>query len=228
MDTKQALTLLGLDGNATLEQAKIMYRTRVKQWHPDRFDHDPGLHRAAEAAMKEINQAYAALCRVLPKSGLPREGAAGTEEAGLETSKTGSASPPCQAKAPGAQPWWARLFQEYGRLRQPWKHSKGPARPSANPSTRPARQPVKVKPCFEEAFHKARAGSRSGEDRCQVRDPGQVLGKPSVRKGCGRDYRDYLTMKHCMIPRTRHRDASPGPIQAVRPVSRITGVGGGR
>jgi curved DNA-binding protein CbpA len=53
-----ALQTLGLDMNASATQIEDAYRTLVKVWHPDRFQTDLKLRRAAEEKLKEINAAH--------------------------------------------------------------------------------------------------------------------------------------------------------------------------
>jgi hypothetical protein len=50
--------ILGIDAGATAEQVRQAYIDLVKRWHPDQFAHDPALQQAAEAKLKEINEAY--------------------------------------------------------------------------------------------------------------------------------------------------------------------------
>jgi curved DNA-binding protein CbpA len=50
--------VLGVDAGATAEQLRQAYIDLVKRWHPDRFAHDRALQEAAEAKLKEINEAY--------------------------------------------------------------------------------------------------------------------------------------------------------------------------
>lgn len=53
-----ALQALELGINASDEQIENAYRTLVRVWHPDRFQHDPMLRLAAEEKLKEINSAH--------------------------------------------------------------------------------------------------------------------------------------------------------------------------
>ena len=53
-----ALQTLGLATNASLAEIESTYLTLVKVWHPDRFQTDLKLRRAAEEKLKEINAAH--------------------------------------------------------------------------------------------------------------------------------------------------------------------------
>ena len=53
-----ALQTLGLGYNASDAEIEGTYRTLVKVWHPDRFQTDLKLRRAAEEKLKEINAAH--------------------------------------------------------------------------------------------------------------------------------------------------------------------------
>ena len=52
---------LALEPDASPEEIKRAYLALVKQWHPDRFAHDPVQQKHAEERMKTINVAYEAL-----------------------------------------------------------------------------------------------------------------------------------------------------------------------
>lgn len=58
--------VLGLRPGASTAEIKHAYRRLVRQWHPDRFAHDPRSQRVAEEKLKEINEAYAAVSGARP------------------------------------------------------------------------------------------------------------------------------------------------------------------
>lgn len=58
--------VLGLPPGASTAEIKHAYRRLVRQWHPDRFAHDPRSQRVAEEKLKEINEAYAAVSGARP------------------------------------------------------------------------------------------------------------------------------------------------------------------
>ena len=60
-DILQCYALLGIKHTATPEEVKKAYRNMAKIWHPDRYTDNPVLKAKAEAEIKKINQAYAAI-----------------------------------------------------------------------------------------------------------------------------------------------------------------------
>lgn len=60
-DISQCYAILGIKPTATLEATKKAYRNMAKVWHPDRYVHNPTLKAKAEAEIKKINEAYAAI-----------------------------------------------------------------------------------------------------------------------------------------------------------------------
>ena len=54
--------VLGLAPGASLREVKQAYRAGVKRWHPDQFSRDARLEQGAEEKLKELNEAYTALC----------------------------------------------------------------------------------------------------------------------------------------------------------------------
>lgn len=57
-DRKSWLRALGLEPGASAEEVRRAFRDLAQVWHPDRFTHDPRLHRIAEERLKEITEAY--------------------------------------------------------------------------------------------------------------------------------------------------------------------------
>jgi curved DNA-binding protein CbpA len=53
--------VLGLEGGATLEQARQAHKDLVQVWHPDRFSYSPGLQERAQQKLRAINEAYQSL-----------------------------------------------------------------------------------------------------------------------------------------------------------------------
>lgn len=57
-DIIESFLTLGLPPDASLKMAKKAYRELVKQWHPDRFQHDLAKRQEAEEKIKAINLAF--------------------------------------------------------------------------------------------------------------------------------------------------------------------------
>jgi curved DNA-binding protein CbpA len=51
-------TILGVDENATLSDLKKVYRNIMKEWHPDKFNHDEAEKAAAEEKSKKLIESY--------------------------------------------------------------------------------------------------------------------------------------------------------------------------
>jgi hypothetical protein len=75
-----ALTLLGINRDATVDEAKFSYRKRALQYHPDR---NPG-DKQAEEQFKQIDSAWKALQYILPPSPVPLEIPDGASEEEIE------------------------------------------------------------------------------------------------------------------------------------------------
>jgi hypothetical protein len=75
-----ALTLLGIDRDATVDDAKFSYRKLALRYHPDR---NPG-DKQAEEQFKKIDSAWKALQDILPPSPVPLEIPDGASEREIE------------------------------------------------------------------------------------------------------------------------------------------------
>lgn len=65
---KNPYEVLGVSENATDEQIKTAYREMAKKYHPDNYNDSP-LADLAEEKMKEVNEAYDAICDMRRNSG---------------------------------------------------------------------------------------------------------------------------------------------------------------
>jgi DnaJ domain len=75
-----ALTLLGINRDATVDEAKFSYRKLAFQYHPDR---NPGDEQAVDQ-FKKIDSAWKALQNILPQSPVPLEIPDGASEREIE------------------------------------------------------------------------------------------------------------------------------------------------
>lgn len=60
-DLYECCAILGVSPGVTAAEAKRAYRDLVREWHPDRLQHDPNRQQHAEARLKQINVAYGVL-----------------------------------------------------------------------------------------------------------------------------------------------------------------------
>lgn len=68
MDTQQALDILGLSADPSLDEVKKAYREQVKLWHPDRYSNGSAMKNLAEKNIQDANLAYAWLKRRIPSA----------------------------------------------------------------------------------------------------------------------------------------------------------------
>lgn len=66
MDIRTCFTLLDLDPNATIEEAKLAYKAQVRRWHPDQFPAGSVTQMGAQEQLKRINIAYARIKAHIP------------------------------------------------------------------------------------------------------------------------------------------------------------------
>jgi len=64
----ESRTLLGVDKNAELKDLKSVYRTLMKDWHPDKFQDNHEQKAVAEEKSKEIIEAYHFLVSIAPET----------------------------------------------------------------------------------------------------------------------------------------------------------------
>jgi hypothetical protein len=60
--------LLGVNESAGLDELKTVYRTMIKNWHPDRFADDEERHSEAHDKSKSIIEAYHFLVSIAPET----------------------------------------------------------------------------------------------------------------------------------------------------------------
>jgi molecular chaperone HscB len=60
--------IFGLTKTATLAELKVIYRQLIKEWHPDKLQHDPELLAQAEVKSQEIIDAYHFLISISPET----------------------------------------------------------------------------------------------------------------------------------------------------------------
>jgi molecular chaperone DnaJ len=69
MPKQDPYEILGIERDATQDQARKNFRQLARQYHPDR---NPG-DKAAEAKFKEVEDAWTELEQILPRSAVPLE-----------------------------------------------------------------------------------------------------------------------------------------------------------
>jgi DnaJ-class molecular chaperone len=63
-----ARKLLGVERGATLQEMKTIYRSFMKEWHPDKIQDNPVAKEEAEVKSKEFIEAYHLLVSVAPET----------------------------------------------------------------------------------------------------------------------------------------------------------------
>ncbi len=72
MNRNDALRMLGLGRDASVDEARRAYREQVKLWHPDRYSDNSALKTLALRNAQDANRAWAYLRSRLPPSPPPR------------------------------------------------------------------------------------------------------------------------------------------------------------
>lgn len=89
MNRAEALRLLGLDDDATLDEVKTAYKETVQILHPDKFAGNRKLQKRAEEQFKNLQEAYDVLSR----------GGSGSKAKGASSSRSSSRSRVVQLEA---------------------------------------------------------------------------------------------------------------------------------
>jgi len=64
---RKAYATIGVTPGVSARELKQQYKRLVRQWHPDRWTHDPVGQIDAAEKMRAINDAYSTLHRLLPR-----------------------------------------------------------------------------------------------------------------------------------------------------------------
>lgn len=95
-DISVCYRILELEPGASLAEVKRSYRDLVRVWHPDRFPNDPKLQKKGEDKLKQINSAYAQICKSKgkepPPSPVTTAAASNSETSSKAARTSGSAS----------------------------------------------------------------------------------------------------------------------------------------
>jgi len=129
-----ALSLLGIDRDAKVEEAKFAYRKLALRYHPDR---NPG-DKQAEEQFKKIDAAWKALEDILPPSPVPLEIPDGVSEQEMEAiyvkwllqpdqppryKQSKAAAPPPQTETQDRHEWSTVASENTGKALTTWEGS---------------------------------------------------------------------------------------------------------
>jgi tetratricopeptide (TPR) repeat protein len=70
LDIDRCYSILGVGYGASSEELKLAYHDLVREWHPDKHQHDAKVQKRAEEKLKQINVAYAKLKDYRPSHAL--------------------------------------------------------------------------------------------------------------------------------------------------------------
>jgi len=212
MDETQAFELLKLEKTASIEEAKKAYRARAKENHPDWFARDDASADGAEKRMQRINSAYKIVSTALA-SARKRE------------------IPVSQAPSSSGEPPFSR-GQKTEEIREFFRTL---VRKIINPGKTGTRQKTSPRKKREQVFAKKKDGvdfefilKRSMAGRSSSRSWGRPRpagrdGRPEGRPG---SCRGYDRSRFGKPPTKKFMDKDIGPIEPVRPVSRVRRIGG--
>jgi curved DNA-binding protein CbpA len=208
MDKIQALKILHLAADASLEDAKKSYRFLARKYHPDLLPCRNGQITSNDSKMKQINLAYRFLVSVLEPE-KKHEHSAGVAFKNPEAqNKTGT--------------WLARLRQIFLNC----FHGIGlSGRAETQPEYFKKNRAEKFVPAFSgQSFDKIlkNAGhglNASGRNPYRPGCPGKFSGTHNIHAG----YRRYMILKNRMalIRPARHEMPTGGRITPVQPVTRV-------
>jgi hypothetical protein len=216
MDKSSALQILTLDGSATRFEAKKAFRKKAKTCHPDRFANRPGAAEAEER-MKQLNQAFALLMKVLPE----------------KDANTGPVRPERAVRSGAFKgSFFSALGKRIGRFKKAGVEKKRrahvrPGRTGARPgsgvtpkgSGQKARSPgfqgVASSPCFDHVLSGA-CGSLPPQSPCSHR----------TRRPAEDAYARYFRLKHHMrVQQRRPRQSTVSRVEKISPVRPVQRVG---
>ncbi len=211
MQLKEGLKLLKLDaGDATLESARRAYKTLVRHYHPDLFVNDDRTRQKADDLLKRINAAYEIVCTHLKEKA----------EKQLRSSASFAPTPSASARSEMGD-FFRDLLQKLKHLNF-FSFFKTEAHFSAESTKRrdsPNAQPPRFKDILKDVQQQGYSGVRvkttTGKDRKQ-QSSGTDKASGTLRTGAS--WQTYNKVQ-------RRRKTGTGPVDAVKPVRRVNGIG---